>query len=275
MEKRWMLTPVTLLGLSLGVNVPTAAQNIGSTAQESTDQMTKKAAALSTLAALSPRSMAQEPAGTGSSSVPAASAASQGTTPGQPVPTYVRPTQKTKLHNYLFDAFGPYPISLALIAAAIDQARTSPPEWGQGAGAFGERFGSNFGIAAITTTTRYGLAEAFREDALYYQCECKGVFRRLGHAAISTLTGRRGDDGHRDFSVPALVSPYVGSMIAVYGWYPNRYDYKDAFRMGNYTLLGFLAQNVATEFLYGGPHSVLSRSHLSQSHGVSNPGPNN
>lgn len=143
--------------------------------------------------------MAQESAGTGSSFVTSASA-SQRTTPGQPVPTYVRPTEKTELHNYLFDAFGPYPIAGALVVAGIDQARTSPPEpeWGQGAGGFGARVGSNFGIAAITTTPRYGLAEAFREDALYYQCECKGVFRRLGHAVISTLTARRGDDGHRD-----------------------------------------------------------------------------
>lgn len=230
--------------------------------------------ALSALVALAPRVMAQEPAGTGSSSVTAASAP-QGTTPGQPVPTYVRPTEKTKIHNYLFDAFGPYPIAGALFFAGIAQAKTSPPEWGQGAGAFGERVGSNFGIAAITTTTRYGLAEAFRQDALYYQCECKGVFRRLGHVVISTLTARHGDEGHREFSVPALVSPYVGTMTAVYGWYPNRYGYKDAFRMGNYTLMWLLVQNVATEFLYGGPHSLLSRSHLNKSHGVSKPGANN
>ncbi|MGB9510425.1 MAG: hypothetical protein WBU20_01965 [Candidatus Acidiferrum sp.] len=163
-----------------------------------------------------------------------------------------------------------------MFVAGLDQAKTTPPqpEWGQGAGAFGERVGSNFGIAAITTTTRYGLAEAFRQDALYYQCECKGVFRRLGHAVTSTLTARRGDDGHRVFSVPALVSPYVGATTAVYGWYPNRYGYKDAFRMGNYTLMWLFVQNVATEFLYGGPHSLLSRSHLSKSHGVSNPGIN-
>jgi len=218
--------------------------------------------------------MTQEPAGAGSSSATAASVP-QGTTPGQPVLTYVRPTEKTKVYNYLFDAFGPYPLAGAAFAAGINQAYTTPPEWKQGFGAFGERFGSNFGIAAITTTTRYGLAEAFREDALYYQCECKGVFRRLGHAVISTLTARRGDDGHREFSVPAVVSPYMGTMAAVYGWYPNRYGYKDAFRMGNYTLLGFLGENIATEFLYGGPHSLLSRLHLNKSHGAPNQGANN
>jgi len=41
--------------------------------------------------------------------------------------TYTRPTQKTKLHNYVFDAFGPYPL-----AAGINQAENTPPEWKQG-----------------------------------------------------------------------------------------------------------------------------------------------
>ena len=74
---------------------------------------------------------------------------------------------------------------------------------------------------------------------------------------------------------PTSFLHYVGTMTAVYGWYPNRYDYKDAFRMGNYALLGLLVQNVATEFFYGGPHSLLSRRHLNKSHGVSNPGASN
>ncbi len=35
----------------------------------------------------------------------------------QPDLTYMRPPQATKLHNYLFDAFGPYPIVGAAIVA--------------------------------------------------------------------------------------------------------------------------------------------------------------
>ena len=67
-------------------------------------------------------------------------------------------------------------------------------------GAYGERVGSVFGIALVTTTTRYALAEAFREDTLYYRCECDGFVRRMDHALISTVTARVGDDGHRRFS---------------------------------------------------------------------------
>jgi hypothetical protein len=174
---------------------------------------------------------------------------------------YTRPTEKMKLRAYLFDAFGPYPMAGAAFVAGINQAEGTPPEWGQGAKAYGQRFGSNLAIAAVTTTTRYGLAEAFREDTLYYRCECKGFFRRMRHAVISTVTARRGEDGHRQVSMAAIVAPYAGTMTAVYAWYPARYGAKDALRMGNYNLLAFAGENIALEFIYGGPHTMFSRLH--------------
>src|SRR5208282_1096396 len=91
---------------------------------------------------------------------------------------------------------------------------------------------------------------------------------RLSHAVISTFTARRGDDGHRVFSFPALVAPYAGTMTAVYGWYPGRYGAKDAFRMGNYSLLAYAGANLSLEFLYSGPHSLLSRMRLNNPHGA-------
>ena len=196
-----------------------------------------------------------------------------GTTATLPDLTYVRPTEKTKLRNYFFDAYGPYPIVGAAIAAGINQADNAPPEWRQGFSGYSKRFASDFGIVAMTITTRYALAQAFREDTLYYRCECKGVFPRLRHAALSTFTARRGEDGHRVFSKSAVVAPYAGTMTAVYAWYPGRYDAKDAFRMGNYSLLAYVGGNVALEFLYSGPHSLLSRMHLNNTHGAPSPSP--
>jgi hypothetical protein len=196
------------------------------------------------------------------------------TTPATPDLTYTRPTQATKLHNYLFDAFGPYPIAGAAFASGIGQAYNTPPEWKQGAVGYSKRCGSAFGIAAASTTARYGLAQAFRQDTLYYRCECKGVLPRLRHAVISTLSARQGNDGHRVFSFPALIAPYAGTMTAVYAWYPGRYNGKDALRMGNYTMLGYVGGNLALEFLYSGPHSLLSRMHLNNTHSAQGPGSN-
>jgi len=139
---------------------------------------------------------------------------------------------------------------------------------------YSRRFGSDFGILAVGTTTRYALSEALREDSLYYRCECWGVFPRVRHAVVSTLTARRGEDGHRVFSFPALVGPYAGSFTAVYGWYPDRFGAKDALRLGNYSLLTYAGGNLALEFLYSGPYSLLSRMHLNNAHGSPVEGPN-
>ncbi len=194
------------------------------------------------------------------------------TMPPHTMPPYARPTEETRLRNYFFDAAGPYPIFGAAFAAGVNQMDGTPPEWKQGAAGYGKRFGSNLGIAAVSTTTRYALARAFREDTLYYRCECKGVFPRLSHAAISTVTARRGDDGHRVFSFPALVAPYAGTMTAVYGWYPGRYDARDGFRMGNYSLLAYAGANLAREFLYNvGPHTFFSHLHRHHGHGTQDP----
>jgi hypothetical protein len=221
------------------------------------------------VAALPMFANAQALTGSGDASVAVATA-----TPTLPDRTYARPTEKTRLRNYFFDAFGPYPIVGAAFSAGINQVEGTPPEWKQGAASYGKRFGSNFGIAAASTGTRYALARAFREDTLYYRCECKGVFPRLGHAIISTITARRDDDGHRVFSFPDLVAPYAGTMTAVYGWYPSRYGARDAFRMGNYSLLGYLGGNLAREFLYNvGPHTFFSHLHRRHGHGAPDPSP--
>ena len=188
--------------------------------------------------------------------------------------TYARPTQRIMARNFAFDAFGPYPIAGAAIIAGINQESNAPPEWNQGLKGYSRRLESDYGIAVVTTTTRYGLSEAFKEDAMYYRYECRGFLPRLNHALISTFTARRGEDGYRVFSFPALVAPYAGSITAVYAWYPNRYGAKDAFRTGNYSLLVYAGGNVTLEYLYSGPHSLLHRVLLNNAHGSPDKGPN-
>jgi hypothetical protein len=77
---------------------------------------------LAGLAALPVRAKAQSP-GDGAAVLP-----SPATHHGQPDVVYIPPTEKTKLRNYFFDAFGPYPIIGAVLAAGVNQAYNTPPD---------------------------------------------------------------------------------------------------------------------------------------------------
>ncbi len=226
----------------------------------------------------------QGAAGAGASGQPAqpprqdsssSSSSTAATTHVEPGITYHRPTEHEKIRNFAFDAFGPYPFIAAAASAGIQQAYSTPPEWGQGWDSYGVRLASNYGIQLITVSTRYALAEAFREDTIYYRCSCHGFFPRLENALISTVTARRGADGHRVFSLAAIGAPYAGTMTAALVWYPNRYEPADGFRMGNYNLAAEAAENVALEFIYGGPHTMFGNFHFpGMRHRAKNPDQN-
>ncbi len=180
----------------------------------------------------------------------------------QDPPNYERPPESTLFRVYTFDLVGPYPLFMSAATAGIHQAQNSPSFWGQGFDGYARRFGSSVGIGIVTTTSRYALAEAVKEDTLYYECDCTGFGLRLRHAVISSFTGRRGADGHRVISFASIAAPYAGTFTAVYGWYPRSYGAGDAVRMGTYSLLGYIGGNISLEFLYGGPHSLLRKAHL-------------
>jgi hypothetical protein len=199
--------------------------------------------------------------------------------PPQPAPSYVEPTQQQKLHNYLYEAFGPYPLAWTMFVAGYHQAKHDPPDWREGLPGFGERYASDFGNSAVNITTRFALAEKLHEDTMYYRCACSGVWPRLRHAVYWTAFAHRGEDGHAALAVPALVAPYVANMTAVYAWYPSRYGAKDAFRMGNYGLLSYTIGNISLEFLapvlHGKRSSAIARFHFDNRHLAPelNPGP--
>ena len=229
--------------------------------------------AITGLTVLVPAGRAQSAAGAGTASAMAGDSPSPKPKPAQPDFTYVQPTEKKKFLNYINDTFGPVPVGEAIILAAGNQYENTPHEWGQGFGAYSERFASNFGITAITTTTQYGLAEIFREDTMYYRCECTGFFPRFKHAMLSTVMARHGEDGRWRFSMSTLAAPYVGNMVGVYAWYPSRYGARDAVRMGSYSFLSFSGDNIFLEFIYGGPHTLFGHLFHRQNYPEANPGP--
>lgn len=212
---------------------------------------------------------AQSGAGAGTGNTTTTSSQTQATATVQSTPrhtmpgqTYHRPTHTEKFKSFAFDSFGPYAWIGSAIGGGIQQADNSAPEWGGGIGAYGVRFANTFGQNLIAQGTRYSLSSLLREDTIYYRCECDGFAPRLKHALISTVTARKGEDGHTVFSIPNLVAPYAAGEAAANLWYPSRYGPKDGFRYGNYNLLIQAGLNVAYEFIYGGPHTFLSQHHI-------------
>ncbi|HVA72488.1 MAG TPA: hypothetical protein VNF02_05195 [Candidatus Limnocylindrales bacterium] len=170
---------------------------------------------------------------------------------------YGRPNFHERLHAYALGTFGPLKLSELAMGSAISDADNVPPEWRQGWGAYGQRFASDVGSAAIGGTTEFALGEAMHLDTRYYPCDCKGIWPRVRHALLSTITARAGEDGHRVFSIPSVAAPYA-SAFSTLAWYPSRYGPEDSFRTGNYNLLDSFGQNIALEFLL----PVLHKFHL-------------
>ena len=184
-------------------------------------------------------------------------------TPAPHTDGYQFPTQQQRASDYAWNAIGPVAFTGAAFAGAIDQAFYFQKKWGQGWNAYGVRVASNLGISMVTATSQYSLGEAFHEDTSYYRCTCSGFGRRFVHAAVSSVTSRRGPDGHREFSVALTASPFIGPMVAANTWLPTHNGPWLGFNMGWHNMLGQFAQDEALEFMYGGPHTVLG--HL-QSH---------
>lgn len=145
--------------------------------------------------------------------------------------------------------FSPYSLASVTFVSGLHQAERNPAEWREGWPGFGQRIASNFGTSMANATARYALSEVLQEDSLYYRCRCRGFWRRMRHAVLSTAIARRGEDGHKVLGVPNLVAPYAGPFASVYGWYPSRYDWEAAFRMGNHGLLSAMGTNISIEFL--------------------------
>jgi hypothetical protein len=185
-------------------------------------------------------------------------------------PVYQEPSPGQKRNNFLFEAYGPYPLAWTTLVAGFHQATHTPPDWREGWPGYGERYSSDFANSAVNVSARYVLAQALDEDTMYYRCACRGLWPRLEHAVVWTAVMHRGADGHMALAVPAIVAPYVAATVTVFGWYPRRYGAKDAFRMGNYGLLEYLGGNVSLEFLSTLLHarrsSWIARLHLDNRH---------
>jgi hypothetical protein len=102
----------------------------------------------------------------------------------------------------VFDYFA-FPFNGVL--AALDQANNSPKSWGQGWGAYGQRYGASFADNSIGTyMTTAIFPSLLHEDPRYFQM-AKGPFGRRALHAASRLFVVRTDSGGTRFNSSELL----------------------------------------------------------------------
>ena len=133
------------------------------------------------------------------------------------------------------------------LGAGIGQWRDTPPEWGQGAGAYGTRFASGLGRSVISRTIAFGVAAADREDSRFFPSNETGIWRRTRHAIVGTFVSRTPTGG----SMPAF-SRFAGVYSAGFianAWEPrSQNDAGHALERGSTALLSSVGWHIFEEF---------------------------
>lgn len=157
-------------------------------------------------------------------------------------------TEKRRFHLYLVSTAGPVPILAEAAGAGMGQWENSPKEWGQGWGAYGQRFGSNLAYNGVRGTITYGTSILFHEDDRYFPSHKHGLWARTRYAVLSTVTARH-PDGETAFSISSVAGIVGASSIASI-WGPD--SWKGAGNISRNTAISFGATagfNLVREFL--------------------------
>jgi hypothetical protein len=165
---------------------------------------------------------------------------------------------KGKLHYHAENTYSPLALVGVAAYAGVLQADGAPKEWGGGAAAYGERFGSTLAWSGIHSALAFGLDTTLKQDPRYFRSGGTGFWRRSGHALRGTILTRT-DSGAETLSTWRLGSAY-GAAILSNGWYPDRLNTaRLGFIEGSVTLGFDLISNLGSEFWPDIRRKVLRR----------------
>ena len=133
------------------------------------------------------------------------------------------------------------------IGAAFDQARNRPPEWGQGGGAFAERYGSHVGQYLIQRSIMCPVQAMDGEDARFFRSKRPSTQGRIADAFLHTIW-RHDDSGGMMPAYSEFLGDYGASAVSRM-WWPQRFHNGRAiFFAGSDTILIDAGINVMHEF---------------------------
>jgi hypothetical protein len=122
-------------------------------------------------------------------------------------------TQSERNRLYIKTMTNPLGFLKAAASAGIDQAKDKPPEWQQGASAYGKRFANILGQYSIQRTVTFGVASALHEDNRYFNSGKQGFWPRTGYALTGGVLARH-DDGSRHISISQLGGVAAGAFVS-------------------------------------------------------------
>jgi len=106
-----------------------------------------------------------------------------------------------------------------VVGAAIGQATNTPGEWGQGWGAYAERYASGLGGTLARQVFAFTIESAFHEDPRYFPSKEKTKGARVKNALKSVVIART-DSGEDRFAYGRIVSAFGAGQL-VNAWQPG------------------------------------------------------
>jgi hypothetical protein len=138
-------------------------------------------------------------------------------------------------------------IVYAGIGAAFDQWRDRPGEWGQGWGAFSERYASHLGQYAIQRSIMFPVQAIDHEDTRFFRSKRTSYKGRVGDAFLHTIW-RHNDSGGMMPAYSEFLGDYGAAAVSRL-WWPQRFHTGSSVLVaGSDTLLIDAGINVLHEF---------------------------
>src|SRR5580704_9658922 len=133
------------------------------------------------------------------------------------------------------------------IGAGFDQARDRPGEWGQGWGAFSERYASHLGQYVVQRSIMFPVQAIDGEDTRYFRSKRASYGGRVGDAFLHTIW-RHDDSGGMMPAYSEFLGDYGAAAVSRM-WWPQRFHTGRAiFVAGSDTILIDAGINVLREF---------------------------
>jgi len=133
------------------------------------------------------------------------------------------------------------------IGAAFDQGRDRPPQWGQGWGAYSERYGSHVGQYLIQRSIMFPVQAIDGEDTRFFPSQHTNLCARVGDAFLHTIW-RHDDSGGMMPAYSEFLGDYGAAAVSRMWWPESYHKGRSILLAGSDTVLIDAGINLVREF---------------------------